>query len=76
MKPVDDAIPKTKVRRRLTMDLRRATRLFVTASQEEADTFVVEVRQSGWRSDEVPEAAPAAGPVEPQSAPRTNGKQK
>jgi len=76
MKPVDDAIPKTKVRRRLTMDLRRAKRLFVTASPEEADTFVVKVRQSGWRFDDTAQAVPATRPVEPQSAPRTNGKQK
>jgi hypothetical protein len=76
MKPVDETIPKTKVRRRPAMDLRRAKRLFVTASPEEADTFAVKVRQSGWRSDGAAEVASATGPVEPPSTPRTNGKQK
>ena len=76
MKPVDETIPKTKVRRRPAMDLRRAKRLFVTASPEEADTFAVKVRQSGWRADEAAKASPATSPAEPQSTPRTNGKQK
>jgi hypothetical protein len=76
MKPVHDAIAKMKVRRRVTMDLRRAKRLVVIDGSEERDTFSVKVRQSGWRFDQPVKPSSATGARTAQSALRRNGKEK